>query len=170
MNHIENSYTTGEKTHLYGGAVSVQLPAGLLDASHVRPVPDTQEVFVAATTASSVLSIIVDLLECVPGTTLDEIVDAHAKELGLETGTAISTIAIALDTLSEPLAELAGIRVFAATSSRPTIALGVLRLRAPAKTDVVITVTGGAATAEGVAEVARNVVASFVVESPALFA
>lgn len=170
MNHIENSFTTGGKTQLYGGAVTMQLPAGLLDASHVRPVPDTQEVFVAATAPSTVSSIIVDLLESVSGTTLDSIIDEHAKELGLESDSTTLTTEIPLGTLAEPIAKLAGIRIFAETATRPTIALCVLRLGAPASTDVVITVTGGAATPDSVAEVAKSAVASFKVESLALFA
>ncbi|KAI8622709.1 hypothetical protein BC830DRAFT_1052748, partial [Chytriomyces sp. MP71] len=45
---------------LFGGAISLLLPNGYVDASQLRQVPDNQEVFVSSTDNSS---IIVELLE-----------------------------------------------------------------------------------------------------------
>jgi hypothetical protein len=47
---------------LWGGAFSVRMPAGFLDASDLRPIPDNQEVFVHQDTDQS---IIFELLESV---------------------------------------------------------------------------------------------------------
>ena len=49
-------------TDLFGGALHVHLPPDYLDASTVREVPSTQEVFVPATTSTDT-SIIIDILE-----------------------------------------------------------------------------------------------------------
>ncbi|GAA5929497.1 hypothetical protein JCM3775_002357 [Rhodotorula graminis] len=47
---------------LYGGAITASIPASFLDASDLRQVPDTQEVFLAP---DSDLSLIVEVLELV---------------------------------------------------------------------------------------------------------
>ncbi|KAG7911472.1 hypothetical protein KL906_000793 [Ogataea polymorpha] len=56
-----------EETQLYGGAITTQIPAGLIDASILRQIPDTQEVFVAGpdTQLGPEDAIIFDLLESV---------------------------------------------------------------------------------------------------------
>jgi len=48
-------------TDLFGGALHVHLPSGYLDASTVREVPNTQEVFVPTTQTNT--SITIDILE-----------------------------------------------------------------------------------------------------------
>ena len=50
---------------LFGGAITIQLPNDLLDASELREVPDTQEVFVDK---HSDISYILDVNERVPPT------------------------------------------------------------------------------------------------------
>ncbi|KAG7830909.1 hypothetical protein KL920_001500 [Ogataea angusta] len=55
-----------ETKQLYGGAITTQIPAGLVDASTLRQIPDTQEVFVAGPDTKLVGpedAIIFDLLE-----------------------------------------------------------------------------------------------------------
>ncbi|BGP46231.1 hypothetical protein JCM10450v2_002071 [Rhodotorula kratochvilovae] len=49
---------------LYGGAIALSVPPAFLDASDLRQVPDTQEVFLAP---DSDLSLIVEVLELVKG-------------------------------------------------------------------------------------------------------
>ena len=53
-----------ERYQLFGGAVTVDLPRGLVDASDVRPVPDNQEVWFDGDGGRSV---IVEVLERVEG-------------------------------------------------------------------------------------------------------
>ncbi|KAL5490464.1 hypothetical protein ACEPAI_5297 [Sanghuangporus weigelae] len=48
------------KRHLFGGAITTELPTSLVDASTVRQVPDTQEVFFSPT---SDVSYIVEILQ-----------------------------------------------------------------------------------------------------------
>ncbi|KAG8720014.1 hypothetical protein FRC08_001373 [Ceratobasidium sp. 394] len=45
---------------LFGGAIDIDLPADLLDASDLRQVPDTQEVFLAT---DSDVSVVIEILE-----------------------------------------------------------------------------------------------------------
>lgn len=76
-----------EKKELFGGAITTDIPSGLLDASELRQVPDTQEVFLNPTentTDYSQLnkddSIIVDLMERVDGQDADAIKE-HFSEI-----------------------------------------------------------------------------------------
>lgn len=62
---------------LYGGAVTASFPAGFIDASQFREVPDTQEVYVSQEVDDSV---VVDLLEAVPETG-DGAVAVHLQEI-----------------------------------------------------------------------------------------
>ncbi|ODV94110.1 hypothetical protein PACTADRAFT_86331 [Pachysolen tannophilus NRRL Y-2460] len=80
-----------EKHHLYGGAITAELPKNLVDASQLRQIPDTQEVFLVAdsnTLNYSELnkddSIVIDLMERVivdPGKDDIESIYTHAKEI-----------------------------------------------------------------------------------------
>ncbi|QPG74795.1 hypothetical protein FOA43_002129 [Brettanomyces nanus] len=67
---------------LYGGAITVDLPEGLIDASTFRQIPDTQEVYVCHD--SKVLSkndaIIIDLMERVDCSD-DSAIDSHLREV-----------------------------------------------------------------------------------------
>jgi hypothetical protein len=60
-----NDNNTFHQIPLFGGAITVDLPAYYLDASTIRPVPDNQEVFVRADNSAGQTSIIFDLLEYV---------------------------------------------------------------------------------------------------------
>ena len=55
-----------ERYQLFGGAVTVDLPRGLVDASDVRPVPDNQEVWFDGD-GDGGRSVIVEVLERVEG-------------------------------------------------------------------------------------------------------
>lgn len=174
MNHIHNQFTTDQPTLLYGGAISVQLPAGLLDASNIRPVPDTQEVFVSATPDSLVTSVIVDLLECVDADTLDGIIEAQAAELGLISASHTSTTPIV--NTQEPLITIGGYRIYNQHDAASSLCVGVLRLGPPAISDVVVTVVGSAepsggssATEPAVARCCATLCASFLVLQKSLF-
>jgi Ran-interacting Mog1 protein len=64
--------TSFHQVPLYGGAITVDLPANYLDASSIRPVPDNQEVFVQSDNTTGQKSIIFDILEYVePSTSTD---------------------------------------------------------------------------------------------------
>jgi hypothetical protein len=52
-------------TALFGGAITANLPSSTIDASTLRPVPDSQEVWVQADPSGNELSIIFDILEYV---------------------------------------------------------------------------------------------------------
>jgi len=63
---------------LFGGAITVTLPTALLDASDLRQIPDTQEVFLSP---NSGVSIIFEVLERVPATDPLEAVKYHFDSL-----------------------------------------------------------------------------------------
>ncbi|KAL0577248.1 hypothetical protein V5O48_004736 [Marasmius crinis-equi] len=64
--------------NLFGGAITATAPSGLLDASDIRQVPDTQEVFLFP---NSGVSIIVEILERVKPTHYEEAVKFHFGSL-----------------------------------------------------------------------------------------
>lgn len=76
-------------TPLYGGAITTLIPAGFLDASMLREVPDTQEVFVNSRSSMDEIkdglglneSIIVDLLQRVEASDDREALQFHLKEI-----------------------------------------------------------------------------------------
>ncbi|CDK26517.1 unnamed protein product [Kuraishia capsulata CBS 1993] len=79
-----------EKVELYGGAITASIPAGLLDASTLRQIPDTQEVFLNPSTNTTDYhklhkddTIIFDLMERVDvGTGNDSnCVELHLAEI-----------------------------------------------------------------------------------------
>ncbi|KZT65435.1 Mog1p/PsbP-like protein [Daedalea quercina L-15889] len=59
---------------LFGGAITATLPAELVDASDLRQVPDTQEVFLYP---DSDISIIFEILQCVDATEAVDIAKLH---------------------------------------------------------------------------------------------
>ncbi|ESK93002.1 ran guanine nucleotide release factor [Moniliophthora roreri MCA 2997] len=63
---------------LFGGAVTANAPSNLLDASDVRQVPDTQEVFLFP---DSSVSIIVEILERVKPTQYSDAIKFHFDSL-----------------------------------------------------------------------------------------
>lgn len=78
-------------TELYGGAITTVIPEGFLDASLIREVPDTQEVFVNSRKPEESSefhdglglneSAIVDLLQRVDAKDDKEALDVHIKEI-----------------------------------------------------------------------------------------
>lgn len=73
-------------TGLYGGAITIkQLPASFIDVSHIRDVPDTQEVFIneTSTHTSGKLdqSLIIDLLEKVDPIEYQEAMHLHLQDI-----------------------------------------------------------------------------------------
>lgn len=139
---------------LYGGAMAMDVPSDMIDASTFRQVPDTQEVFVSKD--NSDFSVIVDLLECVPGTTLEEALDEHVKELTCLNGaTAADTHMLLTRVVAPPPATVAtvatllcGVRVFEQRvakfgkpkdTARVAVAVALCRLAAPANADVLVT-------------------------------
>lgn len=175
--HPDNmSYKT---TPLYGGALSVDLPADMTDASTFRQIPDTQEVFVSKTDANH--SIIIDLLECVPAQDLKEALDQHMEEITRLNGsstkdtTIVSETPIAPADLGEPLVALAGTRVFTqpvakfnkAAQDTVTLCVTLLRLSQPASTDVLVTVNHY--DPEVAHAVAQRIAHSFSVRDISLF-
>ncbi|KAI0736883.1 Mog1p/PsbP-like protein [Fomitopsis betulina] len=70
--------STTATRQLFGGAITVTLPTSLIDASELRQVPDTQEVFLYP---DSIISIIVEILQCVKPTEAANIVKFHFDSL-----------------------------------------------------------------------------------------
>ncbi|RCK58250.1 Nuclear import protein MOG1 [Candida viswanathii] len=72
-------------TDLYGGAITIkQLPASFIDVSHIRDVPDTQEVFINETSTTSGKldqSLIIDLLEKVDPIEYQEAIHLHLQDI-----------------------------------------------------------------------------------------
>lgn len=172
---------------LYGGAITMSVPADMIDASEFRQVPDTQEVYVAKENPD--YSVIVDLLECVPGNTLTKALDEHMEEITRLNGVVAGKSKVLSQhevSSNEPMASLSGVRVFEqqvpkfgkqADTESVVIAIALLRLKAPASTDILITfnrhVTGpedeGASSLASVEEAATEMLKSLSVRSLDLF-
>ncbi|KAH9967891.1 Mog1p/PsbP-like protein [Russula dissimulans] len=60
FHHLDGKMTNLVKTDLFGGAITVSLPEDFFDASLLRQVPDTQEVYLSSDSDDS---IIVEILE-----------------------------------------------------------------------------------------------------------
>ena len=69
---------SNELRELWGGASSVRLPQGFLDASDFRPIPDNQEVYIHTSTDQS---IIFELTEPVDAHTFVDIGKLHLQSL-----------------------------------------------------------------------------------------
>ncbi|CCM02891.1 uncharacterized protein FIBRA_05005 [Fibroporia radiculosa] len=67
-----------ESRQLFGGAITATLPTGLIDASDLRQVPDTQEVLLYP---DSGISIILEVLQCVDVTKYTDIARCHFDSL-----------------------------------------------------------------------------------------
>ncbi|KAF8610841.1 Mog1p/PsbP-like protein [Ceratobasidium sp. AG-I] len=90
---------SGTKTYgLFGGAITIVLPAGLIDASDLRQVPDTQEVFLAP---DSDVSVVVEILERVAPDDPNEIAKFHFNSLAHDNDAATSSIEL-VDTPARP--------------------------------------------------------------------
>ncbi|CAL9732525.1 nuclear import protein Mog1p [Monosporozyma unispora] len=83
---MSNNLTT---VQLYGGAIATVIPQGFLDASMLREVPDTQEVYVNSRSKSDDFndglgfneSVIIDLLQRVEEEDDKKALDFHLKEI-----------------------------------------------------------------------------------------
>ncbi|CAI4034475.1 hypothetical protein SMKI_10G2680 [Saccharomyces mikatae IFO 1815] len=86
---------SNKEVELYGGAITTVVPPGFMDASTLREVPDTQEVYVNSRRdteefgdgLSTNESIIVDLLETVAKNDLTEAWKFHVEDLTEMNGT-----------------------------------------------------------------------------------
>lgn len=67
-----------ETRHLFGDAMSIQLPPAFIDVSEIRQVPDSQEVFVDT---ESDHSVVIELMEMI---TSDDPIRHHFDELAHE--------------------------------------------------------------------------------------
>lgn len=76
---------------LFGGAITVQLPPGLTDASDLRQVPDTQEVFLAT---DSDVSVVFEILERVAPDEPTEVAKFHFDSLAHDNDAESSTVEI----------------------------------------------------------------------------
>ncbi|GJE86873.1 Mog1 domain-containing protein [Phanerochaete sordida] len=74
---------------LFGGAITVNLPTALLDASELRQVPDTQEVFLSP---DSGVSIIFEVLERVSATDPVEAAKFHFDSLAHDNSATNKTV------------------------------------------------------------------------------
>ncbi|KAJ1310319.1 hypothetical protein OPQ81_007058 [Rhizoctonia solani] len=74
---------------LFGGAITVQLPVGLTDASDLRQVPNTQEVFLAS---DSDVSIVFEILERVAPDDPIEVAKFHFDSLSNDNDAVSSTV------------------------------------------------------------------------------
>ncbi|KAG8900874.1 hypothetical protein FRC01_010010 [Tulasnella sp. 417] len=77
--HVEVASNIRSKTYeLFGGAIKMSLPADLIDASDLRQVPNTQEVFLSKDTD---ISYIIEVLERVEAGKEEEAVKFHFNAL-----------------------------------------------------------------------------------------
>ncbi|KAF8319274.1 Mog1p/PsbP-like protein [Clavulina sp. PMI_390] len=74
---------------LFGGAITVELPDGLIDASDLRQIPDTQEVFL---TPDSDVTYIIEILESVNAKDLIEATKFHFESLAHDNDASSSSI------------------------------------------------------------------------------
>ena len=91
-----SSSTTYE---LFGGAITVELPQGLTDASDLRQVPDTQEVFLAQ---DSDVSIVFEILERVAPDEPTEVAKFHFDSLAHDNDAVTSTVEIVNTPAQQP--------------------------------------------------------------------
>ncbi|CAE6408126.1 Ran guanine nucleotide release factor OS=Bos taurus GN=RANGRF PE=2 SV=1 [Rhizoctonia solani AG-1 IB] len=85
---------------LFGGAITVQLPAGLTDACDIRQVPDTQEVFLGT---DSDVSIVFEILERVAPEDSIEVAKFHFDSLAHDNDAVSSTVEIVNAPAQQPL-------------------------------------------------------------------
>lgn len=129
------------KTQLYGGAITVDLPLeDLMDASQIRQIPDTQEVYVAKNGA---VSIIFDLLESIAADDASQRVLCHLQEINSINGVEQQTGVIP-KLISGPYGDYGIVHVkekvlkFGKDLHDINIYIGVIHLQ-QSKTDIVVT-------------------------------
>ncbi|KAF8626063.1 hypothetical protein AX15_005099 [Amanita polypyramis BW_CC] len=74
---------------LFGGAIHVNAPTDLIDASNLRQIPDTQEVFLYP---DSSISIIVEILQSVEPSILEDAIKFHFDSLAHDNDATFSKI------------------------------------------------------------------------------
>jgi len=74
---------------LFGGAITLNLPSGLIDASDLRQIPDTQEVFLSP---DSDVTYIIEILQRVEPNDLSEAVKFHFDSLAHDNSAQSSTV------------------------------------------------------------------------------
>ncbi|OBZ75484.1 Ran guanine nucleotide release factor [Grifola frondosa] len=89
---------SGSTKQLFGGAITVTLPPRLIDASDLRQVPNTQEVFLYP---DSGISIIVEVLQSVKPTNLEEAAKAHFDALAHDNSAESQTISEVVSTSTQ---------------------------------------------------------------------
>ncbi|KAK6458252.1 uncharacterized protein RJT20DRAFT_30001 [Scheffersomyces xylosifermentans] len=84
----EITHKMAEQLSLYGGAISTIIPRSikphLVDVSHIRQIPDTQEVYIVQDTRSNAKfdkSLIFDLLERVPDQKYEDAIAIHLQDI-----------------------------------------------------------------------------------------
>lgn len=128
-----------EFVSLYGGALRTVLPPGFIDASSLREVPDTQEVFVNARKDGDQYgdglgideSITVDLLERVDASSDAQALKVHVEEIFELNGSKQCEIG--------PIEVVDGSQTCIAYDSEIVLCVGLIRL-GQHETDVVLTV------------------------------
>jgi len=171
------STTQYHTTSLFGGAITVDLPTNLMDASTVRPVPDTQEVFVQATnTSRGSISIIFDILEYVSAASDIDALNIHLSDIitdGDDAEVVSQQEGVALPKFPEGTRGL-GLSARVRRAGRHEVGVLVTLVRLEFKeTDLVITVNVEGVGEEGVetiaAEVRERIWASLEVKDWTLF-
>ncbi len=147
-----------ERKELYGGAIVTKVPVGLIDASDLRQIPDTQEVFLNPsenTTDYTQLnkddSIIVDLMERIDGDDTEAIRE-HFSEISALNDTSNSWKLVSIDDVPNKL----NLKAYIGTGVEPAlkwgrdeskgldykptlvVVLGIIRLK-KVDTDVLVT-------------------------------
>jgi len=79
---------------LFDGAITIELPTGLVDASDLRQVPDTQEVFLAT---DSDVSVVIEILERVAPDEPDQVAKFHFDSLAHD-NEAVSSVVEVINT------------------------------------------------------------------------
>lgn len=147
-----------ERVDLYGGAITSKIPSGLIDASQLRQIPDTQEVFLNPTENTTDYtelnkddSIIVDLMEGIDGDDTEAIRE-HFSEISALNDSTNNWKLISIDDVVNKLES----KAYIATGLEPAlkwgrdeskgldykptlvVVLGIIRLK-KVDTDVLIT-------------------------------
>lgn len=151
-----------ETRQLYGGAITMSIPVGFMDASLLREIPDTQEVYVndRKQSESQVLndglglesSVVIDLLERVES---QDPLQVHIEEILRLNDVPSNTVKIAekqrivTETLSD--AQLTVVQLDNSTK----LCIGLLRLGEFA-TDVLVTLTDSLNTKEPIRDFADS--------------
>ena len=148
--------SSSNEVPLFGGAITAELPKDWLDVSHIRQVPDNQEVYIANDASDA--SVIIEVLEPPEGVDDAGIADYLFRDLA-EAGDASASSVTSTQQLTSAevpcIVSLEGIVAYELTgtmtvskfnesrssaSNEVAVAMGVIRLPTPIETDLLITV------------------------------